>query len=378
MNDTISEFLCPRFIGKRFEQHGLPLELLKDFSVLDEMVKSVARMLYKKENAGKRLPRNFLEDYSLQITGLRNGSTIAIINLVPTNPILFPSIGQEYAEKARDCIVQSIENASIDMAKRGQQSLTQTQFAFFNRLWCDLREDESILFPIAGTGREAVFTCNVRRKLLEKSAIEKYCQSVSLYGVVSEVDQHKKTFTLDLVNGQRLSELQYDDELVEDIMEAFAKYKEKKKVQLQGIGVYSINGRLVSMESISDFRLLDDLDCGYRLEEIACLKDGWYDGKGKAFNRQQLQQLSELFQTNYSLDQEPYLYPTPDGMIQGEWDIGRWRVSLEIELSIMTGDYYALNLDTDEERHDVYNLMDGAQWERLCRCLGELGVSQHE
>ncbi len=33
---------------------------------------------------------------------------------------------------------------------------------------------------------------------------------------------------------------------------------------------------------------LDALDCGKRLAEIAELKDGWYDGEGKAFDKRRL------------------------------------------------------------------------------------------
>ena len=77
--------------------------------------------------------------------------------------------------------------------------------------------------------------------------------------------------------------------------------------------------------------------------------------------------MAEFFKTNYSLEQQPYLYPTPDGTIQAEWDVGRWRVSLEIEPSSMQGDYYALNLDSDAERQEAFNLLESEQWRQLCR-----------
>ena len=122
---------------------------------------------------------------------------------------------------------------------------------------------------------------------------------------------------------------------------------------------------------------LDALDCGKRLAEIAELKDGWYDGKGKAFDKRRLVKLAELFHTNYSLEQQPYLYPTPDGKIQAEWDVGRWRVSLEIEPSSMQGDYYALNLDSDAERQGAFNLLESDQWRQLCGEISMLeGISK--
>lgn len=136
--------------------------------------------------------------------------------------------------------------------------------------------------------------------------------------------------------------------------------------------------RIIDLECTEDVRQFDALDCGERLAEIAELKDGWYDGEGKAFDKCRLAKLAELFHTNYSLEQQPYLYPTPDGTIQAEWDVGRWRVSLEIEPSSMQGDYYALNLDSDAEKHGTFNLLESDHWRRLCREISALERLSHE
>ena len=32
------EFLRPRLVGRRFDEHTLPLDILKDFSALEEML----------------------------------------------------------------------------------------------------------------------------------------------------------------------------------------------------------------------------------------------------------------------------------------------------------------------------------------------------
>jgi hypothetical protein len=36
-------FLTPRLVGDRFEGHAIPLEVLKDFAVLEEMIVEVAK-----------------------------------------------------------------------------------------------------------------------------------------------------------------------------------------------------------------------------------------------------------------------------------------------------------------------------------------------
>jgi hypothetical protein len=43
-------FLKPRFVGKRFDNHSLPLEILKDLAVLEELIIEVAKREYIKKN----------------------------------------------------------------------------------------------------------------------------------------------------------------------------------------------------------------------------------------------------------------------------------------------------------------------------------------
>ena len=153
-------FLSPRLVGKRFEQNGLPLDILKDFSVLDEMVKSVAKSLYKKDHPDRqRVPRNFLDDISLQIVGLEEGSTvvnIALVSLVAASGLL-PTAAQEYADKAKDQIIRTIDGAAS-----GNQAaptlLTPNQLMMFDRFGCSLRDGELVVFPGTGPGRDTVFT----------------------------------------------------------------------------------------------------------------------------------------------------------------------------------------------------------------------------
>ena len=39
-----NKFLSPVLKGARFEQHGIPLDVMKDFYIFDEMLKSVAKI----------------------------------------------------------------------------------------------------------------------------------------------------------------------------------------------------------------------------------------------------------------------------------------------------------------------------------------------
>lgn len=89
-----------------------------------------------------------------------------------------------------------------------------------------------------------------------------------------------------------------------------------------------------------------------RIAELKKLRKGWYDNKlGEPLNGVALDMIASLFAANYTAFnlKGPYVYPTLDSSIQLEWDVKRWRISLEIDLGTLKGEFYALELDSDEE-----------------------------
>ncbi|MFK7818241.1 MAG: hypothetical protein AB8G99_05965, partial [Planctomycetaceae bacterium] len=119
MSET-TPFLSPHLVGKRFDGHSIPLEVLRDLSVFHDMILEVAKWHYLEDNPErKRSPRGFTEGVSLQLTDIGDGSAVANIALVVTSAAatLFPPENQQYYERARESIVAAIAaaeaNASI-------------------------------------------------------------------------------------------------------------------------------------------------------------------------------------------------------------------------------------------------------------------------
>ena len=76
-------FLRPRLTGRRFEGHAIPLEFLKDLAVLEEMIVEVAKWRFLEKNPDRtRSPRGFTKGIELKLTGVEDGSAIAVISLV--------------------------------------------------------------------------------------------------------------------------------------------------------------------------------------------------------------------------------------------------------------------------------------------------------
>ena len=102
----------PVLTGARFNNHSVPLSILKDFTIFEEMVIETAKWKYKQLNADKkRIPRDFSKDMELHLTSVNSGS--AILNISITSALLIPPNNLQYFESAKHEILQTIQNVLL-------------------------------------------------------------------------------------------------------------------------------------------------------------------------------------------------------------------------------------------------------------------------
>ena len=106
-----------------------------------------------------------------------------------------------------------------------------------------------------------------------------------------------------------------------------------------------------------------------RLDEFRALEDGWYDGYGSAPSSQGLDWLRQHAARNLGDSSTPYIYPTPEGGVQFEWDIGSFRPSLEIDLETRVGEWHCLDIDADEAHERELQLERPQDWQWLAEQL---------
>ena len=373
MNDVI-DFLKPRFDGKRFTDHSLPLDVLKDLAVFNDLIAETAKWLYLKENHGrKRIPKGFLEDVSLKLVDIEAGSAIPKIVMIVsmTSATLFPPASQQYFEQARDAVIAAVDAAENHKDITGH--LPENLLGFFDRLGRSLEEGECIEFAPNRPLRPARLNRESRKTLILASAkIQKYTEEVTLRGLIPEADQDKNTFNLLLANGQRIP-AHFDPINGDKILEAFGSYLTEQKVMVRGVGLFTRNGKLQELESSESVILLDPLDVSTRLDELSALRDGWLDGEGMALNPDGLRWFANSFEQYY--DEKlplPRLYPTAEGGIQAEWTCGNNEVSLEINLLTKKSSYQTMDtvsLDSTELEIDLSS-EDG--WKTLNEALAKV------
>lgn len=368
-------FLCPRLTGPRFEGGMIPLEFLKDFAVLEEMIVEIAKCQFLSENPErKRTPRGFTDRIAMKLTKVSAGSAIPEISLcvASEHPMMF-NTGQteQYLERARDSIVRAIA-----AAERGQpitDHIPEKALAYFDRFGRSLRDQEAIEFVGDTEETLARLTKATRRKLVLASArVNDIAEETSVRGSIPAADQHKMTFKLQTNSRQEvagpISPQHYDT-----IMDAFVGFKSGTRVQLQGIGRFDRKGRLRSLDSVAQITVLDPRDVPARLDEIRTLDDGWLDGSGIAPRSEWLDWLSDKFNQLFPDDLPlPLMFPTPIGGIQAEWDIGAWQISLEIDLGSRSAEWHALNIEGGEENPNQLNLDNIAHWKWIAEEISRL------
>jgi hypothetical protein len=77
-----NDFLKPHLKGERFEGAAIPLEMLRDLALLEEMVTEVAKWVYLRQHPGRtRSPRGFTGGVEFRLTRVEDGSAIPVISL---------------------------------------------------------------------------------------------------------------------------------------------------------------------------------------------------------------------------------------------------------------------------------------------------------
>ena len=361
------DFLKPALNGQRFEKHSLPLELLKDFAVLQEMLVEVAKWEFRRSNPDrKRTPKNFATDIDLHLEQIEEGSAILKITLVFAT--LFPSAHLQYFEQARADIVSSIDSAD----RGGTPTLPPKLLNYFDRFGRGLRAGESISFDY-GSGT-ATLSPDTRKRLVRFAEIKEWTDEVTLRVRVPGANKLKGTFDVELSDGITFG-ARLENQFREEILQAFQNYGTgtDEYVVIQGIAVKDRDDRPKGFHLIEHVVQPDPLDISFRLDELANLDDGWYEGKGTAPKRDHLLELSKRFDTQFDASLPlPHIYPTADGGIQAEWDLRDWSVSLEIGANGLQGDLQAVNLDDQTTIERSFSL-DGADgWSELNETLSRI------
>lgn len=340
----------------------MPLELLKDLTVLEDLIVETAKERYLHDRPDRQRVRGLTKGISLRLTGVEDGSAKLAIMLFVTTTGMFQPDNQAYFEEAREQIV-----CAVDAAERGEDAteyLSRRLLKYFNRFAAGLREDEAIEFCPENTNRPARLNRDTRRRLVAAAA-EELTEEMTLRGSIPELDQQKMSFELETWSGRRVRG-SITPELLEPLLEVFNGYRNRAKMQFVATVRMDSANNPKKIETVNDYNVLDPNDVPARLDEFRNLRDGWLDGSGVAPNTNGLDWLTEAFEANYPDDLNlPCLFPTPGGGVRAEWSFGRRELSLDINVRNRLAQWHDLNMESDDENVRDVDLSGSDGWRFL-------------
>ena len=233
MSDT-QPFLSPRLVGERFAGHTIPLEALKDFSALEEMIVNVAKWRYLQDHPGrKRSPRGFTKGVSLSLIAIDEGSAIAQIVLSVDPRSSFSTEKQRYFEQARDCIIDAIHAA--DQGSSITRHLPEALLRYFDRIGRGLRDSEYIEFRSEDMAQPARLSKITRRRLIfASSKVQELAEEVALRGTIPEADQRKMVFKLEIIGGTQVP-APITNQHLDIVLEAFNGFQNGQRVLFKAL-----------------------------------------------------------------------------------------------------------------------------------------------
>lgn len=359
-----TEFLKPRLVGKRFEEHSIPVEVLKDWAAFEGLIVEVARWLYLEQfPRRKRTPRGFAQNFAIHLSQVEAGSTVAVLERPLPQGSLVHDAFSEWFDKARDRVLDTIQAAS-----RGQsvdELLPKSLLTYFDQFGRSLRDDERVEFTRVSAASDVVIYDNRVRKTLVLKSAAVYRTEGAVRGSMSELNLENRTFTLELISGEKVIG-QFSEELRDAALSALSVYGESL-VMVEGSVVRDQSDNRKRIEQVTRIESLDPLDVPARLESLALLRDGWMDGGGSRLPPAGLSWLATAWTQAWPDDAPlPYVYPTPEGGVQLEWSAHGASIAAELNLDSHEAEVLASRTADGSVLHETSLHLDKAEhWNQL-------------
>ncbi|MFR9801724.1 hypothetical protein ACL02T_05375 [Pseudonocardia sp. RS010] len=364
-----SSFVAMRLTGRRFEDGGMPVEALPELAAYRDLVLSVARELYLRQNrARQRVPRGFADSFELRLREINKGSAVPVLERVIGDGALLPSSTDRYFDDARDMV----QNAILSVAGSGRlpESFPARTLPEFSRFGRTLKAGEFIELSSPVNPRPARYSAAVRRILI-KSKRTNYIQESVLDGVISEINSGGPSFQLAMRGRPGTITCTFEPELFASVRTYLrAPDEEGVPVRVEGFVSFDPSDRPIAVPHVLGIATPDaDEDDGaeaptidvvstasgpitaalQRLSEIESLEAGWLDGEGDEVSAEALRFLRGLLtQMPASTVGDLRFFPTETGAIKVEWQ----RYSTEFSLDV-NGDgtvvYDEIDLHTGSE-----------------------------
>ena len=340
-------FLQPRFVGARFEEATLPVEVARDLAAYQDLVIELAKHLYLEEHQFRqRTPKGFSDAFSLHIEKVEEGSTRPLLIWVAAAalgalPFKAEEAGSNYFTQARDLVAECVSASAANQPLPAK--FPKPLLDYFNVLGRSLLPGESV--DLAPPDFPAAVLTPERRKALVLAGQRFYTQAVDLLGVIEEMDGKKESFRLRLDDGGAVV-VHLPGFFEERVRMAWN--KKRTQVQVKGIGSYDARGNLQGVPETLNLEVFPNQTLAGQIEELGSLQDGWLGESSKAPDEIGLAWARDQLVATFPDDLPfPQVAPTAEGGLFLEWVNGPMCISAEFLLPAHQAELLAVNVETE-------------------------------
>ena len=237
------------FKGRRFEDHGVDLDVLPDLYAYKELLVATAKELWKRHHPDRqRLPKNFEDSLCLKFYQVRPGSAaVPIFREVETDGQgeLWQANEPDELDEAVLLIADSVRAADTDQALPDQ--LPKNVIPLFDNYGKTLHEDESFEQKPEGTVTVASYSRKSRDRLLQFCA-GGYTDRIDFTGEVRAVDLAGR-FDLRLEDGTKVP-ARFSPEQEELVTEALREHT-SRRLRVRGTAEFTADGKVKAIPAIS-------------------------------------------------------------------------------------------------------------------------------
>lgn len=334
MSEPHSPFATLRLRGGRYEQAGLPLEALPELARYERLVVDVARGLWKQDHPDRqRAPRGFASRLQLRLTSIEPGSVIPVLERGASQPDPDPLTEQVSGvfEDARDLLEETFRaiTAGLEIPTR----LPPQAIAGLTRFGSSLRENERVEFRHT-TNAPIVYSQGIRRRLLARTAVQRFEVEAAVVGRITGLDLERQTFVLTNLHGRAIEGSYEDEGMRLDFLDVLDSVAEAPVVRLGGQLTVTAADEVEKVSDVTSVELFAAADAPWasRLLHLAHLRDGWLDGHGRAPSYIALDAARDLLLRLQArpISELPGIFPMEDGGVQLEWASERKVTSIEV------------------------------------------------
>jgi len=349
-----------KLTGRRFDAHGIPASALPEIVAFEELVREIAKVIFRVRHSRKRVPSGYDSLLTLRLTEVHDGSSTSILERpIDAQGDLFADVDDigligdaqiaDDLNRAREYITHLIDASVI--GDPIPDIFYQVPLTLVKRVGQSLQNGEGLQVSERDDGRwqqRRTYNASTRNAVIGKFSAT-YSRPTTVVGYIERIFTSNKSCTLRTVDNNLVS-IPYGDTEFHFEVDGDQDAAEQPDYIASGTGEYSSDGVLLRLRDVTEFRLVYDptllTEVQQTLRGFSLLPPGWIDGEyGAEPNEEALKVANYLANLLYEHSLlTKFVYPTPEGGVQFEWPAAH---PGEVSLTLTPGESLAKVRVTD-------------------------------